>query len=339
MEKNTTDVVISEEILELTKNKKITKSTVIRHIKFFLIPGWRDPEFGSREYEIEKIKSKRRFFRRLLTPLTIMGISFILFIVFLAIYAPWLTIFTQKMITDGGISGETPFAPPSTLHPLGNTQFGYDILARLIWGARTAIQFGFISISISVAGGVVLGTITGFLGGRVDAIIMRIIDFLMIFPTTIIIILITQISEDQSLFNMLIIFGLFGITGFTRLMRASVLQVKQELYIEAAVTGGARRLKIMLKHIMPNAISPIVIRFFGGVGFAVLAFAGIAFLGFGDSTLADWGTDINYARSRLSAIHASFWPGVLIIITILGFMLLGDGLRDALDPRLQQSSG
>jgi ABC-type dipeptide/oligopeptide/nickel transport system permease subunit len=136
---------------------------------------------------------------------------------------------------------------------------------------------------------------------------------------------------------MLMIFGMFAITGYTRLMRASVLQVKQELYIEAAKTGGANKFKVMFKHVFRNAISPIIISFFGGVGGAILGFSGIAFLGFGDTSIPDWGTDISYASSRLSAIYATIWPGLLILIAVLGFMLIGDGLRDALDPRLQKT--
>jgi len=327
------------ENLQPSGEKKITASVVLRHLKFFLIPGWRDPVFQAREFEIEKVKSKRRFFRKLLTPLSITGIILILFITFLAFYAPLLTPYTQAMVTDWGVSGEEPFALPSALHPFGNTMYGYDIHARLIWGARTAIQFGCVSITISTSGGVLVGTISGFFGGKIDAIIMRTMDFILIFPTTIIVILIVQLSNAPSLLMMLGIFGAFGIPGYSRLMRASVLLTKQELYIEAARTGGAKKFKLMLKHIIPNSISPIIIRYFGGVGFSVLAFAGMAFLGFGDSSFADWGTDINYARTRMSALHAIIFPGIFITITILGFMLLGDGLRDALDPRLQQKSG
>jgi ABC-type dipeptide/oligopeptide/nickel transport system permease subunit len=119
-------------------------------------------------------------------------------------------------------------------------------------------------------------------------------------------------------------------------MRALVLQTKQELYIEAAITGGAKKFKVMFKHVLPNAISPIIISFFGGVGGAIMGFAGIAYLGFGDQSLPDWGTDISKgAPMMVSAIHATIWPGLLILIAVLGFMLVGDGLRDVLDPRLK----
>lgn len=328
-----------EEGGELTQGslrKSLNKTNIARHFWFFLIPGWRDPEFVAREYEIEKIKSKRRLFRRLITPLTISGFLLITFIVFLAVYAPWLTPFTLEGVTDGGVSGNNPWLFPSEQHPLGTTAFGYDVLGRVIWGARTAIVFGFIAIIIASSGGILVGTLAGYYGGWVDSILMRIIDFVIVFPALVIVILLVQLSGEQSLLSILMIYGAFAITSYSRLMRSSVLQVKQEVYIEAAKTGGAKNFKIMFKHVFTNAISPIIIRFFGGVGLAILAFSGIAFLGFGDQQLPDWGTDINYARARLSAIHAAIWPGLFILIAVLGFMLVGDGLRDALDPRLQQ---
>ncbi|MHA2288368.1 MAG: ABC transporter permease [Promethearchaeota archaeon] len=338
MVRDSLNVEISENLSENVE-KKITKQSVLRYAKFFLIPGWRDPDFNSREYEIGRFKSKRRVFRRLLTPLTITGLGFIFFITFLAVYAPWLTPFTIRRVTDSAYAGATPFLPPNAEHILGTTEYGFDLLGRIIWGARTAIIFGFITIIIASVGGVVVGTAAGYYGGRVETILMRIVDFVIIFPGTVLIILLVELSGNPGLLNMLIIFGLFAITGYSRLMRASVLQVKQELYIEAAKTGGANDFKVMFKHVFSNAISPIIISFFGGVGGAILGFSGIAFLGFGDESLPDWGTDISYASSRLSSIHATLWPGLFILIAVLGFMLLGDGLRDALDPRLQQTKG
>jgi len=324
------------ELAQHSIRKSLNKTNIVRHFWFFLIPGWRDPEFNSREYEIEKTKSKRRLFRKLLTPLTISGFFLILFIVFLAVYAAWLTPYTLEGVTDGGVSGINPWLSPSENHPFGTTKYGYDVLGRIIWGARTAIVFGFITIIIATVGGIVVGTLAGYYGRWVDSILMRIVDFVIVFPALVIVILLVQLSEQQSLLTILMIYGVFAITGYSRLMRSSVLQVKQEVYIEAARTGGANNFKIMFKHVFANAISPIIIRFFGGVGLAILAFSGIAFLGFGDQQLPDWGTDINYARARISSIHAALWPGLFILIAVLGFMLVGDGLRDALDPRLQQ---
>ena len=322
--------------IENSRKKEITssqKGKLIRWIKFLLIPGWRDPEFTKVEDEIGKIKSKRRFFRRLLTPLTITGIVILLIITFLAVYAPWLTPHLLNEITFPFLAGPE-FESPSLEHPLGTTKNGYDILARLIWGSRTTLTLSITTILIAAAGGVVLGIISAYFGGRVDSVIMRITDVILVFPTLIIVILLVDVLGN-SLQNILYIFGIFGIPGYARFMRSTVLQIKQNVYIEAAEAGGAQKFKIMFRHIFPNAISPLIVSFFGAIGAAILGFAGLAFLGLGDQTVADWGTDINYATDNPSGLWVSFWPGIFIGITVLGFMLVGDGLRDALDPRLK----
>ena len=263
-----------------------------------------------------------------------LGFWLLLFITFCAVFAPWLTRYTSEILTDRGISGGEQFAEPSPEHPLGTTRYAYDILGRLIWGCRTAITFGITTIIIGAAGGIIIGTVSAYFGKRVDAIIMRAADLIMIFPALVLLIIFTQMVGEQ-LQIMLALFGVLSIPAFARLMRASVLQVKQNLYIEAAQSGGARNFKVMFKHIIPNAIAPIIINFFGGVGAAILGFTSIAFLGFGDQSVPDWGTDINFARAQFSSYYAAFWPGLFIIMTVMGFMLIGDGLRDALDPRLR----
>ena len=309
------------------------KNKFSRLIKFYLIPGWREPEFEASEFEIGKIKSKRKLFRRLLTPLTIAGIVMILFIAFLGMYAPWLTPFTVDNLTPPDFLPETPYTPPSSAHPLGTTKYGFDILGRIIWGARTAMTAAALPVVIGTLGGLAVGTMSAYFGGKIDSIIMRICDFWFSFPTLILVIIVAPLIGN-SLYNILILFGLLGIPGSTRWVRALVLQVKQNVYVEAAITSGAEKFKVMFKHILPNAMSPIIIGFFGGMGVAILGFVSIAFLGLGDEQFADWGTDINYGRGHWGAYYAVFWPGLFIAITAIGFMLIGDGLRDALDPRL-----
>ena len=322
-----------QELESLKENSEgKTSNRILRNLKFYLIPGWRDEKFTEIEYELGKVKSKRKAFRRILSPLTIIAIFLILFITFCAVYAPFLTPYTVNELTNKGISGGEPFALPSPGHPLGTTRYAYDILGRLIWGCRTAILFGFITIIIAASGGIVIGTVSAYFGGKTDAIIMRTADLVMVFPSLILLILFIEMT-GQDLLIMLALFGVLAIPGYARLMRSSVFQVKQSLFIEAATTGGAKYFKIMFKHIIPNAISPILISFFGGVGVAILGLTSISFLGFGDQSLPDWGTDINFARVRFSGYYAAFWPGLFILLAVLGFMLLGDGLRDALDPK------
>ena len=162
---------------------------------------------------------------------------------------------------------------------------------------------------------------------------MRFVDLMYAFPTLILVIILVPIL-GRDLGTSLVIFGVLFIPYNVRFMRSLVLQAKQLEFVQAAKTGGALKFRVMFKHIFPNAISPMIIAFFGGAAVAVLGLAGLAFIGFGDPTIASWGTDINWARATFSNINAAVWPGLLIGITSIGFMLVGDGLRDALDPRL-----
>jgi len=309
------------------------KGKIGRLLKFYLIPGWREPEFTTREYEIEKIKSKRRLFRRLITPLTLIGFFMVLFVVFIGIFSPWLTELTLGQVTPPDYPTDSAFQPPSTEHPLGTTQFGWDILGRLIWGARTTLQAAVLPVAISIGGGVILGTISAYFGGWVDSLMMRFCDIMFAIPMLILIIIIGPMIGND-LYITLTIYGLLFIPSNIRFMRSLALQVKQNVYVRAAVTSGADKFKIMFKHILPNAISPIIISFFGAMGLTVLGLAGLAFIGMGDPSVADWGSDIMYAKGHFNVPGASLWPGLFIGIASIGFILIGDGLRDALDPRL-----
>ncbi|MFX0030395.1 MAG: ABC transporter permease, partial [Candidatus Hermodarchaeota archaeon] len=245
------------------------KKQFFRFLKFYLIPGWRDPKFSSQEYQIEKIKSKRRMFRRLLRPLTISGMVMIIFIGILAVYTPWLTYFRLEEIVIPYIPpGETPFAPPSAEHPLGTTKYGYDVLARIIWGGRTTFLMALIPVTISIGGGLILGTISAYFGGTVDYVMMRFVDLMYAFPNLILVIIIVPIL-GQELLTSLVVYGILFIPYRIRFMRSLVLQVKQFEFIQAAKTGGAQKFKVMFKHIIPNAISPMIIAFFGGAAVAV----------------------------------------------------------------------
>ena len=317
-----------------TRNNSPFRGKILRRLKFYLIPGYRVPEFTEMEYEIGKIKSKRKLFRRFLTPLTILGFMLILFIVVLGVYAPWLSLYPLQEITPPNYPGTLEFQPPSPGHPLGTTKFGYDLLSRLIWGARTIIQAAFVPVFISISGGVILGTISAYFGSWVDTLIMRFCDVMFAIPTLVLVIIVAPLI-GRDLYTILIIYGLLYIPYNIRFMRSLVLQVKQNIYVRAAVTGGADKVRVMFKHIFPNAFSPIIISFFGGMGLTVLGLAGLAFIGMGDPSVADWGTDIIYAKTvLLNSPGAALWPGLFIGIAVIGFMLIGDGLRDALDPRL-----
>lgn len=299
---------------------------------FILIPGLRNGELETRHFVLNRLKSKRNFAQKLKAPLTILGIFLIFFIVTCAIFAPYIAPFNfydLKTIATGS------WKPPSPDHLLGQGKVGRDVFSRLIWGARSSLVVGTFSVAISVIFGVMLGIFSAYQGGILDSIIMRLIDIIMAFPGIIIVIIIVSIFE-QRLDIILAVYGVLGIPGYARLIRGNVLQEKNKTYVEAAKVAGANDFQIMFKHILPNSIAPVLIAVTFALGSVVLGLAGLSFLGFGDQTVIDWGFDIADARSKLyMAPWAVFWPGFGIFVSVLGFMLFGDGLRDALDPRLQ----
>jgi len=191
---------------DLDKNKKW------KHlIRFYLLPGWRVPEFTNREYEIEKIKSKRRFFRHLLNPLTILGFMIFSIFIFMGVFCPWLTEFAiQEIIPPQAYIGE--YQPPTLGHLLGTTGNGYDVLARIIWGSRTSLFMAIIPVVIAVGGGLIIGTISAYFGNKVDYVIMRIVDLVYSLPTLIIVLIIVRMVGVDML-TLLTIYGSFAIAG------------------------------------------------------------------------------------------------------------------------------
>jgi peptide/nickel transport system permease protein len=326
---------IYEEDFEIKKEKSVVReifSWFGSNIKFLLVPGSRLEELTLREIEFEKKKSKRKFIRRFKSFLTIIGIILIFAIVTLAVFAPWISPGTFEE-ANGIFYNE--WGPPSEINLLGKTSFGRDVLTRLIWGARSSLTIALPAITFSVLFGVIIGVISAYYGGWVDSIIMRIMDIFLAFPGLILAMVFIAIWGQEIQYIMLA-WGILGIPYYSRLIRGNVLQARQLPYIQAAKVSGAGNWRIMFKHIMPNVIQPIIISFTFDIGGIILSLAGLAFLGFSDPRMIEWGNDIAGARARLyDAPWASLWPGFIILITVLGFMLLGDGLRDALDPKLK----
>ncbi len=331
-----------EEIIEIRKEKENTLKRMIswlgRNIKFLLIPGSRLEELSLREFEYEKTISKRKFIRRLKSVLTILGIVIVFSVVTLAIFGTWIAPYTFEKAT--GVLWD-PWAMPTPEHPLGTTKFGRDILSRIIYGARSSITIALPAITFSVVFGVIIGVISGYFRGWVDTIIMRITDVFLAFPGIVLaLVFIAIFGEGRAeMQHIMLAYGVLGVPYYARLIRGSVLQARQLPYIEAAKVAGSGNWRIMFKHVLPNTIQPIIISFTFDIGGIILSLAGLAFLGFSDWRMIEWGNDINIGRERLWDVlnfpHAAFWPGMMILITVLGFMLVGDGLRDALDPRLK----
>ncbi|MHA2325957.1 MAG: ABC transporter permease [Promethearchaeota archaeon] len=283
---------------QLTKKSNIVKnivSWIFKNIKFLLLPGSRIEELDIREIELEKTISKRNLIKRLKNPLTIVGISIILFIVTLAVFPYWISpqTFREAMAPHAG-----SWNPPSPEHPLGQTAMGGDVLSRLIWGARTSLTIALPAISISVIGGVIIGVISAYYGGWRDSLIMRICDIFLAFPGLILCLVFIAIYGPY-IEMILLIYGFLGIPFYARLIRGNVLLARDLPYIEAARASGAGNWRIMFKHILPNVIQPIIISFTFNLGTVILGLAGLSFLGVNQSILIEWGNDINIARENL----------------------------------------
>ncbi len=305
---------------------------IFSNIKFLLIPGSRIEELSQRESDYERTVSKRKFIRRLKSPLTIIGIFIVISIITLAIFGHWISPYTIEE-ADGML--ENSWAGPSPDHPLGQTNFGRDILARIIFGARNSLTIALPAITLSVVVGVIIGVIAAYYGGWIDTILMRLCDIFLAFPALVFAIILVGIL-GRRMDIIILAYGILGIPFYSRLIRGSVLQARALPYVEAARVSGAGSWRIMFRHILPNSIQPIIISFTFDIGGVILSFAGLAFLGYSDPHLIEWGRDIDIGRGHLvNAPWAALWPGLMILVTVLGFMLVGDGLRDALDPRLR----
>jgi peptide/nickel transport system permease protein len=228
---------------------------------------------------------------------------------------------------------------PSLAHPLGTDDLGRDMFGRLIYGARASLTVGFAAVAISVVIGLLLGALSGFYPGLTDALIMRITDVFLAFPYILFCILILAMlpSSVRGVGPVILSIGLLGWPSFARLFRGSVLSVKENDYVDAGRAIGASDGRLMFRHIMPNAIAPIIVYATMSVGGAILTEAALSFLGLGMQPPAiSWGRMIDDGRAYMwSNPGLVFWPGLAIIITVISFTLLGDGLRDALDVKMK----
>ncbi|MFX1301877.1 MAG: ABC transporter permease [Promethearchaeota archaeon] len=337
---------IELERMEGKKEEKISKSVIswfFSNLKFLLLPGSRLEELTFREVEYEKTISKRKFLRRLKSTLTILGIVIVFVLITFAVFAPWISPYSYEELNS--VCKTTPempvcvYQPPSPEHPLGTTDFGQDILGRIIFGARSSLTIALPAILFSVSFGIIFGVIAGYFGGWVDSLIMRIADIFLAFPALILALVFVSIlarSGEYDMTYIMLAYGILGVPFYARLIRGSVMQARELPYIQAARASGAGNFRIMFRHILPNTIQPIIISFTFDIGGVILSLAGLSFLGYKDPYLIEWGNDISTARLHyIDAPWAPFWPGFMILIAVLGFMLVGDGLRDALDPRLR----
>ena len=272
----------------------------------------------------------QRAWRRLLRRRgAMLGLVVVLLFVALALFAPWLPV--QDPIAT---SWSAIRKAPSAAHWLGTDEIGRDVFSRVIWGTQASLLAGVVSVSISLMLGVPIGLIAGYVGGFTDSLISRITDAFLACPFLILAIALAAFL-GPSLTNAMIAIGVSATPIFVRLTRAQVINVKVEDYIEAARAVGNPPLRIVLRHVMPNILAPLIVQATLAIAAAVIAEASLSFLGLGQQPPApSWGSMLNTAKNYVdNAPWMAIWPGLSIFLLVLSFNLLGDGLRDALDPR------
>ncbi len=226
---------------------------------------------------------------------------------------------------------------PSAAHIMGTDNLGRDIFSRILYGARVSLQVGLISVGIGALIGSVMGSLSAFYGGYVDSILMRVVDVMIAMPGILLAIAICA-ALGAGLFNTMIAVGISTVPTYARVVRSSVMTIKQQEYIEAAKAIGASDRRVILRHIIPNSLAPIIVQASLGVARAILSAASMSFIGLGiQPPNPEWGAMLSAGRSYIRNFpHMVFYPGLAIMITIFGLNLFGDGLRDALDPRLKR---
>jgi len=226
--------------------------------------------------------------------------------------------------------------PPSWQHLLGTDNFGRDMLSRIIYGSRISLFVGFSSVIVAIIVGGILGAISGYYSGVVDNVIMRIMDVFMAIPGMLLAISLAAALEP-GLNNLVIAIAISAVPGYSRVMRSAVLSIKNQEFIEAAECIGASDKRIILKHVIPNCLAPIIVQATLGMAGAILSAAALSFLGLGiQPPTPEWGSMLSNARQFIrDHPHMVMFPGLAIMVTIFSLNILGDGLRDALDPRLK----
>jgi len=265
--------------------------------------------------------------------ISLLGTLIVLLFILTAAMAPLLA--PYHPVNDGSLVER--LQAPSVSHLLGTDSQGRDILSRIIYGARVSVQVGVISVGIALVIGTLMGMVAGFYGGWVDNVMMRLVDIMLAFPGVLLAIAITAVLGPE-LKNAMIAVGVVNIPAFARIVRSTVLSVKAMEYVEAARAIGATDVRIIFRHVLPNSMAPLIVQTTLNIGTAILDAAALSFLGLGaQPPTPEWGAMLSDGRSYLQkAPWVMFFPGMAIMLVVLGFNLLGDGLRDALDPRLKQ---
>ena len=261
------------------------------------------------------------------------GACLVITLVAIAFLAPLLAPYNPTAIDIKNV-----LSPPSIAHPFGTDDLGRDVMSRMIYGSRISLRVGFVAVGIAISIGILVGSLAGYYGGKVDAVLMRFVDIMLTFPTFFLILAVIAILEP-SISTIMIVIGVTGWMDVARLVRAEFLTLKQRDFVLAARASGAGSARIIFRHILPNALSPVFVAATFGVAGAILVESGLSFLGLGvQPPDPSWGNILTTGKNYIEvAWWLSLYPGLAILITVLSYNLVGEGLRDALDPRLWES--
>ncbi len=265
-------------------------------------------------------------------PISAIGCAGVVFLVFLMVFAPYLIKYDPYEIDLAN-----KLMPPSSIHFFGTDHLGRDIYSRVVWGSRISLSVGFITLVEATLLGTLIGLVSGYKGGFIDSAIMRITDIFLAFPS-IILALAVAAALGRGLTSVMVALGITWWPLYARLVRGQTLSIREERYVEGARLSGSGNLRIMVKHILPNCIAPLLVQVSMDIGFTILAAASMGFLGIGaQHPSPEWG--LQCATGSRYLVHQwwlSTFPGIAIFLSVISFNLLGDGLRDILDPRLRR---
>ncbi|RAP42552.1 D-ala-D-ala transporter subunit [Rhodovulum viride] len=274
-------------------------------------------------------RALRRFGRN---RLSLLGAGLVALVLALALFGPLLAPYPAHVA--GGIDTAARFQPPSAAHPFGTNELGQDVLSLTLAGARASVLAGFSVVLIGGTTGILIGGIAGFLGGWIDEILMRLTDLMLIVPNLILAMTVAAVL-GPGFQNMVLALALGWWPGYARLLRGEVLAARERPHVTAARAMGASQARVLVRHILPNCVSPVIVKMSLDMGFAILMVAGLGFIGIGvRPPVPEWGTMLATARAYMPDMWwVAMAPGLAIFVAVFGFNLLGDGLRDSLDPR------
>ncbi len=264
--------------------------------------------------------------------LALAGLAIVMGLFVVSLLAPLISPYDP-----GAIDLQNVLAPPSGEHWFGTDPLGRDVLSRMIWGARISLKVGFVATGLAILIGMILGAVAGYYGGWVDAVIMRFVDIMLCFPAFFLILAVIAFLEP-SIWNIMIVIGLTGWMGVTRLVRADFISLRERDFVWAARAIGAGDARIIFLHILPNALASILVAATLGIAGAILTESALSFLGIGvQPPTPSWGNILTAGKDNIDiAWWLSLYPGLAILITVVGYNLLGEGIRDASDPRLKR---